>query len=65
MVLQINGFDWDDGNRDKCQKHGLSIRNIENLFERPLAILLGSAQSEEERRFCTVGKSDDEEKIII
>ena len=22
-------FDWDEGNREKCQKHGLSVRDIE------------------------------------
>jgi uncharacterized DUF497 family protein len=21
----VAGFDWDDGNRRKCQKHGLSV----------------------------------------
>lgn len=30
--MQISGFDWDDGNRDKCQKHGLSIAEIEAMF---------------------------------
>jgi hypothetical protein len=28
----IRGFDWDDGNRDKCQKHGMSIGEIEAVF---------------------------------
>lgn len=30
--LIIDGFDWDAGNRDKCQKHGVSIPEIERLF---------------------------------
>lgn len=25
-------FDWDDGNRDKAQKHGLTIGEIEGFF---------------------------------
>jgi uncharacterized protein len=29
-------FDWDSGNRKKCQKHGVSIAEIESLFDRPL-----------------------------
>jgi uncharacterized DUF497 family protein len=29
----ISGFDWDSGNRDKCQKHGVSIAEIEALFK--------------------------------
>jgi hypothetical protein len=30
-------FDWDEGNREKCQKHGLSVRDIESLFQGQLA----------------------------
>ena len=56
MFLQFHGFDWDRGNRAKCQKHGLSIALIESLFTRPLAIIPGMADSQEERRFCAVGK---------
>ena len=32
MNLQAGGFDWDDGNRSKCEKHGVSIAEIEALF---------------------------------
>jgi hypothetical protein len=31
MTLQANGFDWDKGNRAKCEKHGLSTSVIESL----------------------------------
>jgi hypothetical protein len=30
--MEFDGFDWDRGNREKCQKHGVSIRQIEELF---------------------------------
>jgi uncharacterized DUF497 family protein len=29
----IVGFDWDEGNREKCQKHGVSIAEIESVFD--------------------------------
>ena len=32
MGVAADGFDWDAGNRDKCQKHGLSIAEIEAFF---------------------------------
>ena len=32
LELRVSGFDWDEGNRAKCQKHGLSIARIEALF---------------------------------
>jgi uncharacterized DUF497 family protein len=34
-VPAIRGFDWDHGNRDKCQKHGMSIGDIEAVFTSP------------------------------
>jgi hypothetical protein len=27
------GFDWDDANRSKCQKHGVPITEIEAVFQ--------------------------------
>ncbi len=36
MMLEFDGFDWDRGNKAKCQKHGLSIALIENFSTGPL-----------------------------
>ena len=30
--MLIDGFQWDEGNLAKCQKHGVSIAEIEALF---------------------------------
>lgn len=30
--MRIDGFQWDDGNRAKCQKHGVLSEEIEALF---------------------------------
>lgn len=32
MGIAADGFDWDAGNRDKCQKHGVSIPEIEHVI---------------------------------
>jgi hypothetical protein len=32
MKLPIAGFEWDEGNVSKCQKHGLSISEIEKFL---------------------------------
>jgi hypothetical protein len=37
--MQFHGFDWDEGNVAKCQKHGLSVEEIESLFERGIFAL--------------------------
>jgi uncharacterized protein len=65
MVLQFDGFDWDRGNRTKCQKHGLSVAVIESLFARPLAIIPSTADSRGESRFCAVGQTSDGRRIFL
>jgi uncharacterized DUF497 family protein len=63
--VQANGFDWDKGNRTKCEKHGLSSSVIEGLFNRPLAVLPDSAHSQGERRFRAVGRTDKGRGVFI
>jgi uncharacterized protein len=70
MFLQFHGFDWDRGNRAKCQKHGLSIALIESLFARPLAIVpstadLLEADSRDESRFCAVGQTGNGRRVFL
>jgi len=63
--LQANGFDWDKGNRAKCEKHGLSSSAIEGLFASPLAILPDAAHSQGERRFRAIGRMDKGRGVFI
>ncbi|HEY3973560.1 MAG TPA: BrnT family toxin [Candidatus Sulfotelmatobacter sp.] len=65
MNLDANGFDWDRGNRAKCEKHGLSVADIEDVFARPLAILPDSAHSQRERRFRAVGRTERGRGVFI
>jgi uncharacterized protein len=65
MTLQANGFDWDSGNRAKCEKHGLSIAVIESLFGRPLAILPDEAHSQQEKRLRAIGRTDRGAVFIV
>jgi len=37
--MKFSGFDWDSGNLEKCQKHGISAELIESVLDRPVAIL--------------------------
>jgi hypothetical protein len=65
MTLQASGFDWDKGNRAKCEKHGLSTPVIESLFTRPLAILPDAAHPQRERRFRAIGRTDEGRGVFI
>ena len=65
MTLQANGFDWDRGNRAKCEKHGLSVAAIEDLFTRPLAILPDAAHSQREKRLRAMGRTEKGRGVFI
>ena len=46
--MKFSGFDWDCGNLEKCQKHGISAELIESVFDRPIAILTDAKHSRSE-----------------
>jgi uncharacterized protein len=53
----IRGFDWDEGNRNKCLEHGVSAEEVESLFLRPIAILPDDAHSGAEFRSKAIGRT--------
>jgi uncharacterized DUF497 family protein len=58
MNFAVSRFDWDSGNRDKCQKHGVSIAEIAALFwENRLAVRPDLAHSKTEERFLGIGRT--------
>jgi hypothetical protein len=63
--MEIAGFDWDRGNRTKCQKHGVSIEAIESLFTRSVAIFPDNAHSEREQRFRAVGWTQENRAVFV
>jgi uncharacterized DUF497 family protein len=63
--VQIAGFQWDKGNRAKCQKHGVSIEVIESFFQNPVAILPDETHSQEEQRFLAIGKTGDGQAVFV
>jgi uncharacterized DUF497 family protein len=50
----VSGFDWDSGNREHCQKHGVSMAEIEELFRWPIVILPDEAHSQGEKRLRAI-----------
>jgi uncharacterized DUF497 family protein len=55
--MEFDGFDWDWGNREKCQKHGVSLSEIESVFARPVIILPDKENLQDERRFRAIGST--------
>lgn len=64
---QIDGFEWDEGNRDKNQlKHKASNGECEELFfNQPLVILDDHKHSDAEQRFAAYGVSDTGRRLHI
>jgi uncharacterized protein len=58
MRTAIAGFDWDEANREKCQRHGVSIAEIEGLFTRPHTIRVDVEHSLAEERLKAIGRTD-------
>jgi uncharacterized DUF497 family protein len=53
--VRFDGFDWDEGNREKCQKHGVSIAEIEEVLSSIRFVIDDPAPTE--KRYRTVGKT--------
>lgn len=55
----IVGFDWDEGNRRKNDKHGVSMSEAEQVFfHQPLLLLVDGRHSQHEPRLHALGKTD-------
>jgi uncharacterized protein len=58
MLESVAGFDWDEGNIAKCQKHGVSVEEIEALFQNEDFVFAPDiAHSKSEQRFRAVGSN--------
>jgi hypothetical protein len=57
MAMAADGFDWDAGNREKCQKHGISIAEIETFLLNEPRIAPDLRHSTHERRLMAIGRN--------
>ena len=65
-ALRIAGFDWDDGNWIKCQKHGLAIEDIEAAFRlHDLLVMRDEVHSDQEPRFILLRRDGEDHPIFV
>ena len=65
-LTDITGFDWDEGNARKNEKHNVSMAEAEQVFfNAPLLVLEDSMHSNQEPRFHALGKSDENRQLHI
>src|ERR1700730_4171345 len=65
MNSPVQGFVWDDGNRAKCQKHGVSIAEIEALFMNAPRIAPDPKHSDDEDRMIAVGRTNAGRPVFV
>jgi uncharacterized DUF497 family protein len=65
MDIAAAGFDWDHGNRDKCQKHSASIAEIESVFRRSVSLFPDRRHSWSEERLKAIGVSASGRHILV
>ena len=63
--LRVSGFDWDEGDRAKCQKHGVSIAHIEALFAHSPRIAPAPKHSADEDRLIAVGRTSTGRPVFV
>lgn len=65
-LTKITGFDWDEGNTRKNEKHGVSMAEAEQVFfNAPLLLLENVKHGNREPRFHALGKADDKRLLHI
>jgi len=59
-LAKIIGFDWDEGNARKNEKHHVSMAEAEQVFFNvPLLLLEDMKHNSTEQRFHALGKTDE------
>lgn len=61
----IGGFDWDGSNIKKCQKHKVSVQEIEFLFKENLVIYPDIKHSDTEIRYFAIGANKKQQYIFL
>jgi len=67
VVSDIAGFDWDEGNKEKnWEKHKVLASECEQVFfNQPLIVLDDNKHSSMEKRYFSLGKTDNDRKLFI
>ena len=65
IVLQVDGFDWDRGNRSKCQTHGVSITEIEEVFASEPRVAPDLKHSQDEDRMIAIGRTGQGRYLFV
>jgi uncharacterized DUF497 family protein len=57
MLRRVAGIEWDEGNREKCARHGVSTGDIERVFRGEVWVFPDIAHSTHEARLLGIGRT--------
>jgi len=63
--MKISAFIWDDHNTEKCQKHGLSLAQIEDFLLHEPNLLEDEAHSKKEQRYIAFGYYESKFLFVV
>jgi len=64
--LSFEGFDWDEGNAEKCRAHGVSIEEIESaLLQKALVIVRDAKHSKDEVRHVAICRTVNGRDLFV
>ena len=63
--LRVDGFDWDEGNREKCRKHGVSAAEIEGVLKNRPRVAPDISHSTQEERFIGIGRTSRGRPVFV
>jgi len=63
--MRIDGFHWNQGNRSKCEEHGVSAATVEAIFGGELMVLPDPGHSKSEERFKAIGITDQRRAVFV
>ena len=64
-MINISGFDWDDGNWPKCAKHGLSKDEIEFALLNTPMVKPDRTPQDSETRFNAIGRNRNGRHLFV
>jgi uncharacterized protein len=57
--IAFAGFAWDKANHSKCQKHGVSVAEVEHVLTHAATLIVPDIKnSRAERRFLAIGRTE-------
>ena len=64
-MRKASELNWDAGNLTKCQKHGVSVDEIEALFSSTPSIGQDESHSDDEDRYTAIGRNRAGRPIFV